>query len=223
MNKFYYNISILLLVATSATITSAKASRYKMKPSESMQAGIPKEKIFADRKNYYEDEPYDSDLNDTQAFQSSDEDNSLQGAFRKDEKYEGYFKIGEPYEIEGTKYFPQNYEQFEEVGTASWYGADFHGKQTANGEIYNSGDMTAAHRTLPLPSIVRVTNLNNNKSAIVRVNDRGPFAKNRVIDVSERVAEVLDFKNKGTADVKVELMRENTDEMLDSLGILNKE
>ncbi len=223
MNKFYYNISILLLVATSATITSAKASRYKLKPSESMQAGIPKEKIFADRKNYYEDEPFDSDENDDRAFQSGDEDNSLQGAFRKDEKYAGYYKIGEPYEIEGTKYFPQNYEQFEEVGTASWYGADFHGKQTANGEIYNSGDMTAAHRTLPLPSIVRVTNLSNNKSAIVRVNDRGPFAKNRVIDVSEKVAEVLDFKSKGTADIKVELMRQNTDEMLDKLGILNNQ
>ena len=187
-----------------------------------MQAGIAKEKIFADRKNYYEDEPFDSDENDDQKFQS-DDDNSLQGAFRKDEKYEGYFKIGEPYEIEGTTYFPQNYEHFEEVGTASWYGADFHGKQTANGEIYNSGDMTAAHRTLPLPSIVRVTNLSNNKSAIVRVNDRGPFAKNRVIDVSQKVAEVLEFKNKGTADVKVELMREDTDSMLDSLGILNKE
>lgn len=223
MNKFYYNISILLLVATSVTINSAKASRYKIKPSESMQAGIAKENIFAEKKNFYNDEAYDSDENDGSAFQSLDEENSLQSAFKKDEKYEGYFKIGEPYEISGTKYFPQNYENFEEVGTASWYGAEFHGKQTANGEIYNSGDMTAAHRTLPLPSVVRITNLNNNKSAVVRVNDRGPFAKNRVIDVSEKVAEVLEFKNKGTADVKVELMRENTDEMLDSLGILNKE
>jgi rare lipoprotein A len=134
-------------------------------------------------------------------------------------KYEGYFKVGNPYKIFDTLYVPQDYEEFEEVGIASWYGDDFHGKQTANGEIYNMGSMTAAHRTLPLPSIVKVTNLQNNKSVIVRVNDRGPFAKNRVIDLSERAANLLEYKNKGTAKVKIELMRYETDKFLESLQI----
>lgn len=135
--------------------------------------------------------------------------------------YSGIFKIGNPYEVQGVSYYPQNYEEYEEVGMASWYGADFHGKPTANGETYNSYTMTAAHRTLPLPSMVRVTNLNNGKSAIVRVNDRGPFAKNRVIDVSEKAAEELGFKDKGTANVRVQLLRNDTDELLKRLQIKN--
>ena len=90
------------------------------------------------------------------------------------------------------------------VGLASWYGSAFHGRKTANGEIYDMGELTAAHPTLPLPSYVRVTNLANDRSVVVRVNDRGPFAKGRVIDVSASVADMLDFKRAGTAKVKVQ-------------------
>jgi rare lipoprotein A (peptidoglycan hydrolase) len=197
-----------------------------VKPSESMQVGIPKKDIFANktRRNYYEDVYYeDEDGKEEISYQSNDENDEAVFAEENitNEKYRGYFKIGTPYNISGSSYFPENYDNFEEVGTSSWYGAEFHGKETANGEIYNSGEMTAAHRTLPLPSMVRVTNLNNGKSVIVRVNDRGPFAKNRVIDVSEKAAEVLGFKNIGTADVKVELLRSDTDELLDKLKIKN--
>jgi rare lipoprotein A (peptidoglycan hydrolase) len=194
-----------------------------VKPSESMQAGIPKTSLFADRGNRYDDVYYEDENGDEATlYQSEDDESQLRHqASASEDKYRGYFKIGTPYQVSGTSYFPQNYNQFEEVGVASWYGADFHGKETANGEIYNSGEMTAAHRTLPLPSLVRVTNLNNGRSVVVRVNDRGPFAKNRVIDVSEKAAEVLGFKDLGTADVKVELLRDDTDEMLAKLRIGN--
>lgn len=180
-------------------------AKYKIKPSESMQAGISKERIYKNNFSKQQNEEPHQDENEVE----------------KTTPYQGYFKIGNPYEIFGTTYFPQKYEQFEEVGIASWYGDEFHGKQTANGEIYQMGDLTAAHRTLPLPSIVRITNLNNNKTVIVRVNDRGPFAKNRVIDVSQKVAEILDFKNHGIADVKIELMPKETDEMLAKLKLKN--
>jgi len=178
----------------------------RMRPSESMQAGIPKKILL----NYDEEREERDMISYNEKYLVPEE-----------ETYEGTYKVGNPYKIFGVSYVPQNYEDFEEVGTASWYGADFHGKLTANGETYNSGDMTAAHRTLPLPSIVRVTNLQNGKSAIVRVNDRGPFAKNRVIDVSEHAAEVLGFKDSGTTDVKVELLRSDTDQMLARLKIKN--
>ena len=131
------------------------------------------------------------------------------------EIYPGHFKVGQPYQLFGVAYSPQDYESFEEIGIASWYGSDFHGKKTSNGEIYNMGDLTAAHPTLPLPSLIRVTNLRNGKSEILRVNDRGPFAKNRIIDVSERAAELLGFKENGTTEVKIELLRDETDEMLE--------
>ena len=138
-----------------------------------------------------------------------------------DGEYIGHFKIGNPYDIEGTAYVPQDYEDYEETGIASWYGDQFHGKKTANGEYYNMRTMTAAHPTLPLPSMVRVTNLRNGKSVIARVNDRGPFSKNRVIDVSEKAAIALDFKNKGTTEVKVEFLRKETDQLLAKLKIKN--
>ncbi len=134
-------------------------------------------------------------------------------------RYVGQYKIGNTYEIEGVPYYPQEYEDYEEVGVASWYGEDFHGKLTANGEIYNLDSMTAAHQTLPLPSIVRVTNLKNGKSVLVRVNDRGPFAKSRIIDLSKKAAQMLDYRDKGTAVVKVEYMPKETDKLLKSLKI----
>jgi rare lipoprotein A len=116
----------------------------------------------------------------------------------------GTYKVGEPYQVAGRTYVPHEDPNYVEVGTASWYGADFHGRLTANGEVYDLKGFTAAHRTLPLPSYVRVTNLENGRSMMVRVNDRGPFARDRIIDVSETVADKLAFTNKGTARVKVE-------------------
>ncbi|HJW41352.1 MAG TPA: septal ring lytic transglycosylase RlpA family protein [Rhizomicrobium sp.] len=115
----------------------------------------------------------------------------------------GVYKIGQPYQIEGTWYYPKEQPDYDETGIASWYGPTFYGHRTANGEIYTAADLTAAHRTLPLPVNVRVTNLDNGKSIVVRVNDRGPFAKGRIIDLSERAAELLGYKEKGTARVRV--------------------
>jgi len=118
----------------------------------------------------------------------------------------GSYKIGTPYKVFGKTYFPEENYSYKETGIASWYGSDFHEGITANGERYDMNAMTAAHRTLPLPSIVKVTNLRNNKTAILRVNDRGPFVDNRIIDVSKKAAEVLGFKNMGITKVKVEIM-----------------
>ncbi len=118
----------------------------------------------------------------------------------------GYFKVGSPYKIQGRKYYPKESYTLVETGIASWYGPNFHGKKTANGEIFNQHELTAAHRTLQMPSIVRVTNLENGRSIIVRVNDRGPFARGRIIDLSKRAAELLDMKVQGTAKVKVEVL-----------------
>ncbi len=122
----------------------------------------------------------------------------------------GTYKIGTPYKIMGKWYYPKEDYNYVETGTASWYGKDFHAKYTANGEVYDMNTLTAAHRTLPLPSIVRVTNLENGRSLVLRVNDRGPFAKNRIIDISKRGAQLLGFQAQGTAKVKVEIMAEES-------------
>jgi rare lipoprotein A len=116
----------------------------------------------------------------------------------------GQYLVGHPYMIAGRAYYPREYSAYSAVGLASWYGDAFHGRRTANGEIYDMRSFTAAHPTMPLPSYARVTNLANGYSIIVRVNDRGPFHGGRVMDVSSRVADVLDFKGVGTAKVKVE-------------------
>ncbi len=137
----------------------------------------------------------------------------------KNGKYEGHYKIGNPYTILGKKYYPEEDRNYKEIGVASWYGEDFHNKKTANGETYNMNDYTAAHRTLPLPSMVKVTNLENGKSIIVRVNDRGPFAKDRIIDLSKKVANYLGFQNQGTTKVKVEFLKAETDKMLREFGL----
>jgi len=120
------------------------------------------------------------------------------------EKGAGVYKVGNPYNINGVWYYPQEDPFYDETGVASWYGEDFHGKQTANGEIYNMQALTAAHRTLPLPSIVRVTNLENGRSLRLRVNDRGPYARGRIIDVSKQAADLLGFQRNGTARVRVQ-------------------
>lgn len=117
----------------------------------------------------------------------------------------GQQKVGKSYTVAGKTYHPiSNPENYSAEGLASWYGSAFHGRMTANGEVFDMGALSAAHPTLPLPSYVRVTNVNNNKSIMVRVNDRGPFHGDRTIDVSQRVAEVLDFKHRGMARVKVD-------------------
>jgi rare lipoprotein A len=101
-------------------------------------------------------------------------------------------------------YVPEADPNYSAVGLASWYGSDFHGRYTANGEIFDKDSISAAHPTLPLPSYARVTNLANNRSIIVRVNDRGPYAHGRLIDLSVKTAHLLGFHSKGTAKVKVE-------------------
>jgi len=116
----------------------------------------------------------------------------------------GSYKVGAPYKIDGVTYTPQEEFNRTETGVASWYGPGFHGKSTANGETYNQSDRTAAHRTLQMPSVLRVTNIDNGQSTIVRVNDRGPFARQRVLDVSRAAAEELGMIGNGTARVRIE-------------------
>jgi peptidoglycan lytic transglycosylase len=119
---------------------------------------------------------------------------------------EGQYKIGNPYQIDGVWYYPRIDYDYRETGIASWYGPNFHGNLTANGEVYNQYELTAAHRTLPMPSMVRVTNLENGRSIAVRVNDRGPFKNGRIIDLSTRAAQLLGFQKVGTAKVMVEVL-----------------
>lgn len=116
----------------------------------------------------------------------------------------GVYKVGQPYQIDGVWYYPREDQFYDETGIASWYGQDFHGKATANGEQYDMDTLTAAHRTLPLPVIVRVTNLENGRSLLVRVNDRGPYARGRIIDLSRRAAQLLGVIDRGTARVRVQ-------------------
>lgn len=132
---------------------------------------------------------------------------------------EGYFKIGKPYQIENTWYYPEENTSYVELGKASWYGPQFHGKLTANGGVFNQYEVTAAHRTLPIPSIVRVDNLENGKSLIVKVNDRGPYAKGRIIDLSRRSAELLGTINRGVAQVRVTYLPKETEALYQQLGI----
>ena len=111
--------------------------------------------------------------------------------------------VGKPYEINGGKYYPKDVSSYEKTGVASWYGPKFHRRMTSNGEWFDMHDLTGAHKTLPLPSYVKVTNLANGKQAVLRINDRGPFAHDRIIDLSKRSSEILDFKGRGTAKVRV--------------------
>jgi rare lipoprotein A len=116
----------------------------------------------------------------------------------------GVYRVGNAYTVAGRTSVPAPDPNYSAEGIASWYGRDFHGRRTANGEIYDMDAISAAHPTLPIPSYVRVTNLANSRSLIVRVNDRGPFKDNRVIDLSSKSAELLDFKGRGLARVRVE-------------------
>lgn len=116
----------------------------------------------------------------------------------------GRYQIGKPYTIRGIKYYPKLDPDLRQTGLASWYGPNFHGRLTANGEVYDQYGLSAAHPTMPLPSYAKVTNLENGSSVTVRVNDRGPFSKNRVIDLSARAAQLLGYTKQGVAKVRVE-------------------
>lgn len=113
------------------------------------------------------------------------------------------YKIGTPYQIAGVWYYPKEEPDYDQTGIASWYGTNFHGRLTANGEIFDRTEISGAHPTLPMPVNVRVTNLENGRSIVVRLNDRGPFVRGRIIDVSERAASLLGFKDQGLARVRV--------------------
>src|SRR5690242_16768428 len=118
----------------------------------------------------------------------------------------GTYKVGNPYQIAGVWYRPAEDYSYDETGIASWYGEDFHGKYTANGEVFDLNAVTAAHRTLPMPCVVEVTNLENGRSLKVKVNDRGPYARGRIIDMSRRAAQLLGFESPGTARVRVKIL-----------------
>ena len=126
----------------------------------------------------------------------------------------GEFKVGKPYQINGVWYYPAVDWEYRETGIASWYGPGFHGKKTANGETYDQNALTAAHPTLPLPVMVQVTNLENGRSIKVRINDRGPFANGRIIDLSKRSAQLLDMERKGTAKVLVEILPDESQQLV---------
>lgn len=115
----------------------------------------------------------------------------------------GHYKLGKPYVIGGRWYTPREQPGLDDVGIASWYGDDFHGRKTANGEIYDMNRLSAAHPTLPLPTYVYVTNLENGRTVLLRVNDRGPYVGNRVIDLSRAAAHALGTKGKGLGRVRV--------------------
>lgn len=125
-------------------------------------------------------------------------------------KSRGYYKVGSPYQVNGVWYYPRVDFSYDERGTASWYGEAFQGKPTANGEIFDLNQASAAHKTLQLPSVVEVTNLQNGRAIKVRVNDRGPFAGDRIIDLSRRAAQLLGFERAGTAPVRVRIIREES-------------
>lgn len=131
----------------------------------------------------------------------------------------GRYKVGDPYQIAGLWYYPKLDYAYAETGIASWYGPNFHGKQTANGEEFDQNRISAAHRTLPLPSIVQVTNLDNGRSLTVRVNDRGPFSRGRIIDLSRRAAQLLGFERQGTAKVEVRILEHESRQLAAAYGV----
>jgi rare lipoprotein A len=129
----------------------------------------------------------------------------------------GYYKVGQPYQVKDKWFYPREDYSYDETGIASWYGEDFHNHKTANGEIYNKNELTAAHKTLPLPCLARVTNLDNGRSIVVRVNDRGPFSGSRIIDLSQRSAQLLGFEDQGTAKVRVSVLADESKAIADAM------
>lgn len=121
-------------------------------------------------------------------------------------KSQGDYKVGKPYQVGGIWYYPSEDMSYDRTGIASWYGPNFHGKPTANGEVFDQWEVSAAHKTLPMPSIVRVSNMVNGRSLVVRINDRGPFKPGRIIDLSRRAAQLLGIEKTGTAQVRVQIL-----------------
>ena len=132
----------------------------------------------------------------------------------------GTYRVGKPYAVGGRIYVPEEDVNYREEGLASWYGDDFHGRLTANGEVFDMDSLSAAHPTLPMPCYARVTNISNGKSLVVRVNDRGPYHGNRLIDVSNKAAQLLDFKGNGVARVRVEYVGRAPLEGTDDLQLM---
>jgi len=120
------------------------------------------------------------------------------------------YKVGDPYNIAGVWYYPERDLTYDETGIGSWYGDEFAGRLTANGEIFDPNKVTAAHKTLPMPSVVRVTNLDNGKSLVVRINDRGPFVSGRIIDLSREAARLIGYRDNGLAKVRVQVLAEQS-------------
>jgi peptidoglycan lytic transglycosylase len=121
-----------------------------------------------------------------------------------------HYVLGPPYQVNGVWYYPRVDYDYDQTGTASWYGPQYDGRATSDGEIFDMNAVSAAHTTLPLPSVVRVTNLRNGRELELRVNDRGPFVDNRIIDVSRRAAQLLGFERQGTAPVRVKIEKEES-------------
>lgn len=147
---------------------------------------------------------------------------SPEASAQQQPRAQGTYKVGEPYQIQGVWYYPAEDWTYDETGIASFYGGErtgtnFHGLVTANGELYDMNALTAAHTTLPMPSLVRVTNLENGRSLVLRVNDRGPFVRGRIIDVSRRAAQLLGFEAQGTARVRVEILGDESRQLRASL------
>ncbi len=128
----------------------------------------------------------------------------------------GQYKVGKPYNINGKWYYPKVDHDYDKTGLASWYGPNFHNKLTANGEVFDQWAVSAAHKTLPMPSMVRVTNLENGRSIVLRINDRGPFVDDRIIDLSREAARLLGMEKQGVAQVRVNVMEasENSSEFI---------
>jgi rare lipoprotein A len=137
---------------------------------------------------------------------------------KPDKDFNIQYKVGKPYQIQGVWYYPEEDYQYDESGIASWYGTKFHGRKTANGEVYDMNALTAAHRTLPMPSFVRVTNLENGRSLILLVNDRGPFARGRIIDISRRGSQLLNFQKQGTARIRVQVLADQSRVLKSRIG-----
>jgi rare lipoprotein A len=125
----------------------------------------------------------------------------------------GVYKVGDPYQINGVWFYPAEDYSYDETGIASWYGPGFHEKYTANGETFDQNLVTAAHRTLPMPCFVRVTNLDNGRSIVARINDRGPYARGRILDMSRRAAQLLGYEQIGTAKVRVQVLAEESKQL----------
>jgi rare lipoprotein A len=128
------------------------------------------------------------------------------------------YKVGNPYQVNGVWYYPAVDYNYDQTGIASWYGPGFVGHSTADGEEYDQDALTAAHKTLPMPTLVRVTNLENGRQIQIRINDRGPFVNDRIIDLSRRGAQLLGMENQGTAKVRVQIMAEESRQLALGLG-----